>query len=179
MCSSDLDSEFWRAISVTVPADRAVAGLLEVGQTVDLFVTATVNVPQDLTDAGRYYTDKSTKVTYQDVVILARNGDQYVVKASLVVAEEISHLMASGNASFSMALRPAIDVRMIDASVLGATTNRIITKYGLPIPEVYPAGGQPGATLPPLPKPTPFPSLKVITSPAPGSSGAVATAAPR
>ena len=132
------DSEFWRAISVTVPADRAVAGLLEVGQTVDLFVTATVNVPQDLTDAGRYYTDKSTKVTYQDVVILARNGDQYVVKASLVVAEEISHLMASGNASFSMALRPAIDVRMIDASVLGATTNRIITKYGLPIPEVYP-----------------------------------------
>jgi Flp pilus assembly protein CpaB len=173
------DSEFWRAVSLTVPADRAVAGLLEVGQTVDLFVTATVLVPQDLTEAGRYYTDKSTKITYQDVVILARAGDQYVVRAALVVAEEISHLMATGNVLFSMALRPDIDVRLIDASLLGATTNRIITKYGLPIPEAYPAGGQAGATLPPLPKPTAFPSIRVINSPAPSGSGAVSSALPR
>jgi Flp pilus assembly protein CpaB len=150
------DSEAWRAVSMTVPPDRAVGGFLEVGQTVDVFVTAQVNVPQELAAEGRYYTDRSTKITYQDMQILARSADQYVVRASLVVAEEISHLLATGSVQFSMALRPEIDVRLIDASLLGATTNRIITKYGIPVPEVYPAGGQPGATLPPLPNPTPF-----------------------
>jgi hypothetical protein len=172
------DSEAWRAVSFTVPAVRAVGGLVEVGQTVDVFVTATVNVPQELMDQGRYYTDKSTKITYQDMVILARAGDEYIVKCSLVVAEEISHLLATGTVVFSMALRPDIDVRLVDASLLGATTNRLITKYGLPVPEVYPAGGQPGATLPPLPKPTAFPTIKPATplpsgatAPSPSASG--------
>ncbi len=171
-------SEAWRAVSLTVPADRAVGGLVEIGQTVDVFVTATVNVPQELTDQKRYYTDKSTKITYQEMVILARAGDQYIVKCSLVVAEEINHLLAAGNVVFSLALRPDIDVRLVDASLLGATTNRLITKYGLPVPEVYPEGGQPGATLPPLPNRTAFPSLKPATpapsgvaSPTPSASG--------
>ena len=161
------DSEAWRAISVTVPADRGVGGLLEVGQTVDLFVTAQVNVPQEVHDEGTYYTDKSTKITYQDVVILARSGDQYIIKATLVVAEEITHLLASGNAQFSMALRPDIDVRIIDVSLLGSTTNRIITKYGLPLPEVYPAAGQPIVTPPPLPPKTPIPTIGPAATPAP------------
>jgi Flp pilus assembly protein CpaB len=164
------DSEAWRAISFTAPPDRAVGGLLEVGQTVDVFVTATVNVPQDLTDAGRYYTDKSTKITYQNMVILARVGDQYIVRANLATAEEINHLLATGTVVFSMALRPDVDVRLVDASLLGATTNRIITKYGLPVPEVYPAGGQPGATLPPLPNRTPFPSIRPAAAPSPVAS---------
>lgn len=167
------DSEAWRAVSLTVAADRAVGGLIEVGQTVDVFVTASVNVPQELTSQGRYYTDKSTKITYQNMVILARSVDQYVVKASLVVAEEISHLLASGTVMFSMALRPDIDVRLVDASLLGATTNRLITKYGLPVPEVYPAGGQPGATLPPLPNRTPFVTPRPATPAPSGASGAL------
>jgi hypothetical protein len=172
------DSESWRAVSVTVPPDRAVAGMLEIGQTVDLFVTAQVNVPESIAGKGVYYTDKSTKITYQDVVILARGGDQYVIKTTLVVAEELTHLLATGNVLFSMALRPDIDVRIIDVSLLGATTNRIITKYGLPLPEVYPAAGQPITTPPPLPPKTPVPTLRPAgtpgtagTSPAPSSGG--------
>ena len=38
------DSPDWRAISMTVPDDRAVGGLLTPNQTVDVFVTASVNV---------------------------------------------------------------------------------------------------------------------------------------
>ncbi|TAL05541.1 MAG: hypothetical protein EPO00_12790 [Chloroflexota bacterium] len=144
------DSVPWRAVSLTIPEDRAVGGLLQAGQTIDVFVTATVNVPLELTTAGKYYTDRSTKITYQDVVILARSGTFYVIRVSLAVAEEISHLQAAGNASFSAALRPEQDVRTIDASGLGSTTNLIITKYGLPIPETYPAGGGAFATLPPI-----------------------------
>jgi len=51
------------------------------------------------------------------------------------------------------------DVRYVDVSKLGATTNRILQKYGLPFPVVFPA---PSATIPPQPPlqtPPPPPSL--------------------
>jgi Flp pilus assembly protein CpaB len=161
------DSEAWRAVSVTIPDDRAVGGLLKEGQTVDIFVTATVNVPQSLLDQGLYYTDRSTKITYQDMVILARSGTFYVLKATLGVAEEISHLQATGNALFSAVLRPDQDVRTLDAALLGETTNRIIQKYGLPVPEAYPAAKGPIVTLPPIQLPTAPPSLPPDASPSP------------
>ncbi len=147
------DSEAWRAVSITIPDSQAVGGLLKEGQTVDIFVTATVNVPTELVAKGLYYTDRSTKITYQDMLILARSGTFYILKATLAVAEEISHLQATGNVVFSAALRPDQDVRQLDVSKLGETTNRIIAKYGLPVPEPYPAGGT-IATLPPLEAPT-------------------------
>ncbi len=153
-----VDSIAWRAVSITAPDERAVGGLLEPGQTVDVFVTATVNVAEDLIEEGKFYTDKSTKVTYQDMLILAKSGQFYVLKAPLDIAEEISHLQASGTAAFSLVLRPDVDTRQIDVAEYGNTTNRIITKYGLPVPETYPAGNGPVRTPPPLASPTPFPS---------------------
>ena len=164
------DSEAWRAVSLTVPDDRAVGGLLQPGMTVDVFTSATVNVPQDLLTAGRFYTDKSTKITYQNMVILARAGTFYVVKATLGIAEEISHLQASGNATFSLAMRPEADVRLVDASTLGETTNMLISKYGLPVPENFPPSRGPIPT--PQPTPTPSPS----SSPAPSGSPAPSAA---
>jgi Flp pilus assembly protein CpaB len=157
------DSQAWRAISVTVPDDRAVGGLLQPNQTVDVFVTATVLVPQSLQDLGRYYTDKTTKITYQDMPILAKAGSFYILKATLPIAEEIAHLQASGTANFSLALRPDDDIRIADASGLGATTNMLIRRYGLPIPEVFPPGTGPIPTAQPTAKPTVAPS----TSPSP------------
>lgn len=160
------DSEAWRAISITIPDERAVAGLLAPGNTIDIFMTATMPAPAE--PAGVYYSDMVTKITYQDVVILGRAGTQYIIKASLAVAEEINHLLATGTVSFSAALRPDRDVRYVDVSKLGATTNRILQKYGLPFPQVYPA---PGATIKPqgpVATPTPPPS------PAPAASGSPA-----
>jgi Flp pilus assembly protein CpaB len=171
-------SEAWRAVSITIPDDRAVAGTLVAGQTIDIFMTATINVPAASagTAAGSsapnlYYADMSTKVTYQNVVILARTGSFYIIRCSLAVAEEIEHMLATGTVTFSAALRPVQDIRYIDVTKLGATTNRILQKYGLPFPVVYPA---PGATVPPQPPlqtPTPFPTLPPPsggpTSPAP------------
>jgi len=159
------DSEAWRAISLTVSDDLAVGGLLKAGQTVDVFVTAVVTVPTDLVEQGKYYTDRATKITYQDVLILAREGAFYIIRASLPVAEEIAHLQAVGSATFSMALRPDTDQRPVDATALGETTNRIITKYGLPIPETYPAGKGPAPT--PSASPTPSPSPSPSASPSP------------
>jgi len=160
------DSEAWRAVSITMTDASAVGGLLQAGETIDIFATATVNVPQELIAEGRYYSDRSTKLTYQNVVILARSGNFYIIRASIAVAEELAHLSAAGNVTFSAALRPEQDVRIVDASRLGATTNLIITRYGLPIPETYPARGGAIATLPPL-LPSPTPSLQPSASPAP------------
>lgn len=162
------DSEAWRAVSITVPDDRAVGGLIQANQKVDVIVTTTVLVPQQLTDRGAFYTDKSSKVTYQDVLILAKSGTFYVIKANLALAEEISHLQATGTAQFSLALRPAEDVRVADVEDLGATTNALIERYGLPVPEVYPRGRGPVPTA--NAEPTPVPSA--------GTGGAAPSAAP-
>jgi Flp pilus assembly protein CpaB len=164
------DSEAWRAVSMTVPDDRAVGGLIQSGMTVDVFVSATINVPQDLLTEGRYYTDKSTKITYQNMVVLAKAGTFYIVKATVAVAEEISHLQASGNAAFSFALRPEADIRQVDASGLGKTTNELIAQYGLPVPENFPPSRGPIPTA--QPTPTPGPSA----SPSPGASASPSAA---
>jgi Flp pilus assembly protein CpaB len=154
------DSEAWRAVSITVPDDLAVGGLLVVGQSVDVFVTTVVNVPPNLAETGKYVSERSTKVTYQDVPILARADAFYVIRVSLPVAEEIAHLQASG-ATFSLALRPDSDTRSANTSGLGETTNRIIEKYGIPIPEPIDARGT--SALPvPTPGATPVPSSSVV-----------------
>ncbi|HKF84577.1 MAG TPA: SAF domain-containing protein [Candidatus Limnocylindrales bacterium] len=153
------ESEAWRAVSLSVADDRAVGGMLGAGMLVDVFMTASVNVPQTVLDEGTFYTDQSTKISWQNMEILSRQGTFYIVKATLPVAEEISHLQAAGNAQFSMALRPDADARVLDVSSLGATTNRIIQRYGLPVPETYPKSDGPIATAPPIPDITPAPSI--------------------
>ena len=160
------DSEAWRAVALSVPDDRAVGGLIVPGMTVDVFISATVNVPQDILDEGKYYADKSTKITYQNMQILAKTGTFYIVKATLAVSEEIAHLQASGNATFSFALRPDADVRFADASKLGETTNLIIQRYGLPIPVNFPQGNGPI----PTPVATPSPSTAPPPSAPPAST---------
>jgi Flp pilus assembly protein CpaB len=169
------DSELWRAVAITVPDDLAVGGMLAPGQNVDVFVTAIVNVPEDPT--GTYMSDRSTKIVYQNMVILARKEAFYVVRASLPVAEEIAHLQATGSATFSFALRPVEDQREIDATALGETNNRIIEKYGLPIPETIQLGTSPRPS--PSASATPIASAPPVTSPAPsGSPAASGTPAP-
>jgi Flp pilus assembly protein CpaB len=163
------DSPAWRAVSITVPDDLAVGGMLTPGQSVDVFVTIPVNVSAEATASGRYVSDRSTKLTYQNILILAREDAFYVVRVSLPVAEEIGHLQASGS-TFGLALRPDVDQRLADTGDLGETTNRIIEKYGLPIPEpVAPGGVRPMTTSP----------TSGLTSPvaSPEASGGVAPAA--
>jgi Flp pilus assembly protein CpaB len=165
------DSESWRAVAITVPDNLAVGGLIQAGMSVDVLMSASILVPQDLLDNGKYYSDRSTKITYQRMVVLSKSsGGLYIVKATLTQAEEIAHLTATGNAVFAMLMRPESDIRDVDVSTYGETTNKIIAKYGLPLPEVYPPGKGPIPT--PAPTRTPTPSL----SPAPSGSLAPSTA---
>lgn len=167
------DSPVWRAISLTVPDDRAVGGLLTANQTVDVFVTASVNV-LTTSDVGvgddGFYTDKSTKISYQNMLILAKAGTFYILKAPIDVAEEISHLQASGSSSFSLALRPDVDTRQVDASSLGTTTNEVIIRYGLPVPVVYPPFEGPLPTPAPTPVATPGPTPTAAPASSPSAA---------
>jgi hypothetical protein len=173
------ESEAWRAISISVPDDRAVGGVLGPKMKVDIIVTTAVLGPYDPTaqaeggdpaatprptprPAAYYVPGTGTKVTYQDMQILTRNGTFYVLKVPLRVAEELAHLQTDGSVWFSMVLRPEQDTRILDASSLGATTNRIIERYGLPYVEMFPAPGQPSRTNPPIPELTPVPSVTPV-----------------
>ena len=138
------DSEAWRAVAMTVPDERAVGGLVLPGMTVDVFLSATVNVPQDLLTAGKYYTDKATKITYQNMEILAKTGIVLHREGDARQSPRRSPTSRPpATPSFSFVLRPDADVRFADASKLGETTNLIIQRYGLPIPLNYPPGNGP------------------------------------
>jgi Flp pilus assembly protein CpaB len=162
------DSPAWRAVAITVPDDRAVGGVVETGMAVDVFLTLTVNVPATQLTQGQAYTDKSTKIAYQDLEILAKAGTSYVIRVPIGVAEEIEHLQAAGTAQFSFALRPTQDSRIVDATRLGATTNLIIERYGLPVPQTFPSRS--GTVYTGSTTPFPIPTVGPAPSGSPGPS---------
>lgn len=133
----DPDGPDLRAVSVSVPDDRAVGGTLQPGQIVDLIVTMAVNpeVGQTPEEADattqQFLPGPSTKVTLQRMTILARTGAVYILRTDLATAEKVTELTAAGG-QFSMALRPDEDDRTAETE--GSTIDRLIEEFGFPIP---------------------------------------------
>lgn len=166
------NSPAWRAVAINVPDERALGGLLAPGQNVDIFVTLPVTIPADTSISQKYVTDRSTKITYQDVPIIAKSSTFYVVRVTQQVAEEIAHFEASGSAAFSLALRPDTDTRVTNTAGLGETTNLLIQRYGMPVPEAYPnSTSRINNPAPGSPPPLPY---VAAASPAPAPSTAAA-----
>jgi hypothetical protein len=107
------------------------------GQVVDLIVTMPLNPEVGQTEEGvaeqatTVVPGPSTKVTLQEVTVLARAGDVYIVRADLATAEKIAELLAVGG-TFTMALRPAEDDRTADTE--GSTIDRLVEEFGFPVP---------------------------------------------
>ncbi len=126
-----------RAVSVSVPDDRAVAGVLQAGQRIDLIVTMAINpeIGQPAGQAGvtqsEFIPGPSTKVTLQQLVILARNGPIYILRADLATSEKIAELTAASG-QFTMVLRPEEDDRT--ATTAGSTIDTLIDEFGFPVP---------------------------------------------
>ena len=126
-----------RAVSISVPDDRAVAGTLQPGQLVDLIVTMAINpevgqTPEEAEETtAQYLPGPSTKVTLQSLTILARNGGLYILRTDLVTAEKITELTAAGG-QFTFVLRPDIDDRTAETD--GSTIDRLIEEYDFPVP---------------------------------------------
>jgi Flp pilus assembly protein CpaB len=126
-----------RAVSVSVPDERAVAGTLQPGQRVDLLVTMAINpeLGQPATDAkatqSEFIPGPSTKVTLQKLDILARNGALYILRTDLPTAEKVAELTAAGG-QFTMVLRADADDRTAETD--GSTIDRLIDEFGFPVP---------------------------------------------
>ena len=167
------DSPVWRAVSVAVPAQRAVAGFVNVGDHVDLIGTIDLEVvgPDGLPPSpipGDFETGPSTKITLLDVEIINANKDSnlYVLKVDENQAEQIAHIQAQ-DGSFTFALRPQADTRALNRDLYGVTTDRIIVQYNFPVPQVLiiPYGASPP---PPVsPAPTGSPGASPSPSPTP------------
>jgi Flp pilus assembly protein CpaB len=135
-----------RAVSMTVPDDRAVGGTLQPGQPVDLIATLGV-APSDeepATDEGedgeepataegpQRVAGPSTKTTLQQLDILVRNGSLYILRTDLATAEKITQLQAAG-AQFTFVLRADEDERVAETE--GSTLDRLLEEFGFPVPE--------------------------------------------
>jgi Flp pilus assembly protein CpaB len=136
-----------RAVSITVPDDRAVGGTLQPGQPVDLIATVTVTPVEDETtpDAEPSATPApddgpvpgpvagpSTKTTFQRMDILVRNGTLYILRTDLTTAEKVTELQAAG-AQFTFVLRADEDERTAETE--GSTLDRILEEFEFPAPE--------------------------------------------
>jgi Flp pilus assembly protein CpaB len=127
----------YRAASISVPDDRAVAGTLIPGQVVDLIVTMAINpeIGQTAEEAEQTQSElipgPSTKVTLQSMTILARTGALYILRTDLATAEKITELTAAGG-QFTFVLRADQDDRT--ATTEGSTIDRLIDEYGFPVP---------------------------------------------
>jgi len=126
-----------RAVSVSVPDDRAVAGTLVAGQHVDLIVTMAINpeVGQTAEQAelttAEVIPGPSTKVTLQMLSILSRNGSLYILRTDLATAEKIAELVAAGG-QFTLVLRIEEDDRT--ATTEGSTIDTLLDEFGFPVP---------------------------------------------
>jgi Flp pilus assembly protein CpaB len=155
------DTPDWRAVSIEVPKDRAVAGTVVAGDYVDVFSTLAIKI-YDPTGASTdnailpqgYYSDNTTKITWTDLQVLKVDApnDLYVLRVDEHAAEEIAHVQGSGANSFTMSLRSAADNRDIDRSGYGETTNRILEQYNFPVPQIINLDTYPE----PSPQPSPF-----------------------
>jgi len=173
------DSPVYRAVSLSVPSDKAVGGLVGPGQRVDIIATmpfpaiaaidpetGEAEVDPETGEPIAYTGGTSTKLMWLDMKVITHpeGGSLYVFRTDLQTAEEIT-LAQNVGAQFSMVLRPALDTRDVDRSSYGETMDRLITRYNFPVPENID-----GATYPqPLAFPSPFPAEPYL-SPAPAPS---------
>jgi Flp pilus assembly protein CpaB len=179
------DSQFWRAVAVNVPPERAVDGQIQDGQHVDLFVSVDIDIVA--VDAeGNYQTvdtatkdglvpGKSTKIVFQDLEVLKADPDtnMYIVRVDLHQAEQIYHVVQVAPDSFSLALRPDEDTRADDPNTYGTTTNSLIMTYLFPVSQLLDLqallNGQ---------QPLPTPSFNPGSSPVPSGSPAAPSPSP-
>ena len=170
-------SPIWRAVSISVPPDRAVGGYVGPGSRVDVLATIPITVTPLVDEVtgeetpSDFVSEQATKLTWMDVEVLAggTDGSAFIFKMDLHQAEEVAHAQTAG-ASFTVLLRPPGDNREVDRSTYGETTNRIIEQYNFPMPQILDSANWPQPSTFPSPFPnqpylTPAPSVEPSPSP--------------
>jgi Flp pilus assembly protein CpaB len=122
----------YRVMSITVADASAVGGAIQVGDIVDLLYTFNFDPTKFFTgtDTNRIQ-DFASKVTLQNLPILARTASVYTIRTDAQTAEQISYMIASGG-TLQFLLRAAQDQRQ--ASTQGGTFGPVFKRFGYPIP---------------------------------------------
>ncbi|MDQ6857874.1 MAG: Flp pilus assembly protein CpaB [Chloroflexota bacterium] len=122
----------YRVMSITVADANAVGGAVQVGDIVDLLFTLNIDPAKYLTgtDQNRF-PDFATKVTLQNLPILARTAAVYTIRTDAQTAEQVAYLVASGG-QVQFLLRAAQDQRQAVTS--GGSFGPVERRFGFPIP---------------------------------------------
>jgi Flp pilus assembly protein CpaB len=123
----------YRVMTITVPDSNAVGGAVQVGDLVDVLFTFSFDPTKYFTgstDPNRF-ADFATKITLQNLAILARAGAVYTIRTDAQTAEQIAYMNASGGA-ITFLLRAAEDQRQV--TTVGGTFGPVYKRFGFPIP---------------------------------------------
>ena len=126
----------YRALSISVPDDKAVGGVLQPGDLVDILYTLQFDPLKYLRPGGNpdRTTDFSAKILLQSVPILARTASVYTIRTDVETAERLAYLTASGS-NMQLLLRAPGDQRA--PSTTGATFQNVFDQYKFKIPERF------------------------------------------
>ena len=138
----DPDGPPVRAGAIQVPDAHAVAGSVQPGQRVDIVATVGITPSTEGAEAPAeggaeegagttVASGPSTKVTLQNITVLARAGDIYILNLNLEQAEDLAEMQAAGG-TFTLVLRPEGDDRTAETD--GATLAELIEQYGFQLP---------------------------------------------
>jgi len=123
----------YRVMTITVADANAVGGAVQVGDIVDVLYTFTFDPAKYFTgsvDANRL-ADIATKITLQNLSILARAGAVYTIRTDAQTAEQIAYMTAAGGTT-TFLLRAAQDQRQVLTQ--GGTFAPVYKRFAFPIP---------------------------------------------
>lgn len=135
-------SPSYRVMTITVPDNFAVGGILAVGDNVDImyvfsFDPATkLQLPPGATGGAagqqRITQDTVAKIILGPMQILSRAAAVYTIRVDAALAERIAYIQAAGG-QLQMLLRAPTDDRAVTTT--GATFSTVYTQFRFPLPE--------------------------------------------
>ena len=135
----------YRVMTITVPDNFAVGGILVAGDNVDIMYVFSFDpatkllLPQGATGGAagaagqqRITQDTVAKVILGPMQILSRTATVYTIRVDVALAERIAYIQTSGG-TLQFLLRAPQDDRAITTT--GATFSSVYTQFRFPLPE--------------------------------------------
>lgn len=139
------DSPAYRIMTITVPDNFAVGGILVAGDVVDVMYVfpfdplakLDIEVPAEgevvaPEDEPKEFADTVAKIILGPVPILSRDAAVYTIRVDTTLAERLAYIQAAGG-TLQMLLRAPGDDRA--ATTTGATFGSVYQTFRFPIPE--------------------------------------------
>lgn len=134
-------SPAYRVMTISVPDNFAVGGILVAGDNVDIMYVFSFDpntkllIPQGAAVAAgqqKITSDTVAKIILGPMQILSRAGAVYTIRVDAALAERVAYIQAAGG-QLQLLLRAPTDDRAV--STTGATFASVYTQFKFPLPE--------------------------------------------